>query len=58
MHINKIVREHEEARFVRLDAEKCPFFIAKLQIQMLPTIIMFIDGIAAERLVGLDELGG
>ena len=41
MHINKIVREHEECRFVRIDAERCPFFIAKLNIQMLPTIIMF-----------------
>jgi hypothetical protein len=58
MHINKIVRDHEECRFVRLDAEKAPFFITKLQIQMLPTIIMFIDGIAADRITGLDDLGG
>lgn len=43
---------------MRLDAEKCPFFITKLQIQMLPTIIMFIDGIAADRITGLDDLGG
>ena len=25
---------------------------------MLPTIIMFIDGIAADRITGFDELGG
>jgi hypothetical protein len=30
MHIQKICREHEECRFVRLDAERAPFFIAKL----------------------------
>ena len=58
MHINKIVREHEECRFVRIDAERCPFFIAKLNIQMLPTIIMFQDGIALDRICGFDELGG
>ncbi len=57
MHLFKICREHEEARFVRLDAEKAPFFINKLAIQMLPTVIMFIDGVAQDRIVGFDELG-
>ena len=27
MHLHKICRDHAEARFVRLDAEKAPFFI-------------------------------
>lgn len=58
MHLEKICREHEEACFVKMDAERCPFFITKLQIQMLPTIIMFIDGVAADRITGFDELGG
>jgi thioredoxin-like negative regulator of GroEL len=58
MHLFKICREHEECRFVRLDAERAPFFINKLGIQMLPTIIMFVNGIAVERIVGFDELGG
>ena len=30
MHLGKISREHVESRFVRIDAEKCPFFVAKL----------------------------
>jgi hypothetical protein len=58
MHMQKIARDHEECRFVKMDAEKAPFFIQKLQIQMLPTIIMFIDGIAADRITGFDDLGG
>jgi hypothetical protein len=58
MHIQRIVREHEECRFVRLDAERAPFFIEKLQIKMLPTLIMFVDGIAYDRITGFDELGG
>ena len=32
MHLHKICRVHTETRFVRIDAEKCPFFINKLQI--------------------------
>ena len=58
MHIHKICREHEECRFVRLDAERAPFFINKLGVQVLPTIIMFVDGKAVDRVVGFDELGG
>jgi hypothetical protein len=58
LHLFKICREHEECRFVRLDAERAPFFINKLGVKMLPTIILFIDGIATDRVIGFDELGG
>ncbi len=27
MHLERIAKTHEETRFVRIDAEKCPFFI-------------------------------
>ena len=30
MHLHKICKMHLEARFVRIDAEKCPFFVNKL----------------------------
>lgn len=58
MHMHKICKVHTEARFVRIDAEKCPFFIQKLQIQMLPTILLFERGVAIDRIVGFDEVGG
>jgi hypothetical protein len=46
-----------EAKFVSMNAERCPFFIAKLQVQVLPTIICFMDGISVDRIVGFEELG-
>jgi hypothetical protein len=58
MHLFNICRDHEECRFVRLDAERAPFFINKLGIQMLPTLVLFVDGVAYDRIVGFDELGG
>lgn len=58
MHLNKIARQHTEAKVVKIDAEKCPFFVAKLQIQVLPTILCFINGVAVDRVVGFEELGG
>ena len=57
-HLSIIAKQHTETKFVRIDAEKCPFFVAKLQIQMLPTVVCFMDGVAFDRIVGFDELGG
>ena len=58
MHMQKIVKSHTEALIVKIDAEKCPFFVTKLQVKVLPTIISFIDGIAVDHIVGFEELGG
>ena len=57
-HLEKICRQHIEAKFIRINAEKCPFFVSKLQVQMLPTVVCFIDGIAVDRVIGFEELGG
>ena len=57
MHLRKIAATHAEAKFVFLNAEKAPFFIKKLQIQVLPTILCFIDGIAVDRVVGFEDMG-
>ncbi len=57
MHLRNIAREHPEARVVTLDAENAPFFVQKLLIQVLPTIICFADGIAVDRVVGFEDLG-
>ena len=45
-------------KFARMDAEKAPFFVEKLKIIMLPTIVLFKDGVAVDRVVGFEELGG
>ena len=41
-----------------MDAEKAPFFVNKLMIKVLPTIITFIDGVKSDEIVGFEELGG
>ena len=58
MHLEKIARVHTETWFGRIDAEKCPFFVSKLAVQMLPTVVCFMDGISIDRICGFDELGG
>mmetsp|Transcript_4777 Transcript_4777/g.5915 ORF Transcript_4777/g.5915 Transcript_4777/m.5915 type:complete len:298 (-) Transcript_4777:81-974(-) len=56
-HLEALARKHMCAKFVHINAEKCPFFVQKLAIRMLPTVVMFIDGVAKDRVVGFEELG-
>lgn len=56
-HLKKICMMHLETRFVKIDCEKAPFFVGRLQIKVLPTLVCFIDGVAVDRVVGFEELG-
>jgi thioredoxin-like negative regulator of GroEL len=38
--------------------ENAPFLVTKLQVQVLPCVISFIDGISVDRVVGFEGLGG
>jgi len=55
-HLRQIAPLHTSCKFVRMDAEKAPFFVAKLQIKTLPTLLVFHDGKTVERLTGFDGL--
>jgi len=57
-HMRILAPKHLACKFLTLNVEKAPFFVTKLQIKMLPTVIVFDDGIVNEQLVGLDDLGG
>jgi thioredoxin-like negative regulator of GroEL len=51
-HLRQIAKQHPEAKFIYLNAEKAPFFVDRLAVKVLPTIVTFIDGIANDRIVG------
>ena len=34
-----------------------PFFVDKLNVRVLPCVVMFVDGVAVDRVVGFDTLG-
>eukprot|EP00897_Mesotaenium_endlicherianum_P008554 jgi/Mesen1/7727/ME000407S06943 len=57
-HIKILAIKHLEAKFIKVDAEKCPFFVAKLAIKVLPCIILFKNGVSIDRIIGFEELGG
>lgn len=57
-HLAQVAYSHPECKFLSVDVQKSPFIVKKLQIQTLPTVVMFIDGKTVDRFVGFEELGG
>ncbi|XP_057445371.1 thioredoxin domain-containing protein PLP3A-like [Lotus japonicus] len=57
-HLKDLSPKHIDTKFIKLDAENAPFFVAKLQVKTLPCIILFRQGVAFDRLVGFQDLGG
>mmetsp|Transcript_20844 Transcript_20844/g.28967 ORF Transcript_20844/g.28967 Transcript_20844/m.28967 type:complete len:332 (+) Transcript_20844:30-1025(+) len=55
-HLNLIAPQHISCKFLRIDAEKAPFFVGKLQVRTLPTLIVFQEGKAINRLTGFAGL--
>jgi thioredoxin-like negative regulator of GroEL len=56
-HMPRLAHKHLETKFLKIDAEKCPFFVQKLQIRVLPCVIGFSNGIAKEdRIFGFEGL--
>ncbi len=58
MHLRRLCKGMIGCRFVKVNATKCQFFISKLNVKVLPTLIAFTDGVAKKRMTGFDELGG
>lgn len=57
-HLKSLAPVHVDTKFIKLDAENAPFFVAKLVVKTLPCVILFRQGIAVDRLVGFQDLGG
>mmetsp|Transcript_86586 Transcript_86586/g.244796 ORF Transcript_86586/g.244796 Transcript_86586/m.244796 type:complete len:366 (-) Transcript_86586:2264-3361(-) len=60
MHLTNLAAVHVETKFVKINAEKCPFFTHKLDVQILPTVICFFEGITkpGQRQIGFMGLNG
>jgi hypothetical protein len=44
-HLGLLARKHLETKFVRVNAERCPFLCERLNIWMLPTIVLIVNNI-------------
>lgn len=57
-HLRIIASKHLSCKFLTMNAEKAPFFVTKLGIQILPTVFVFKDGVVNDALAGFEDLGG
>jgi len=57
-HFKIIANRHFETKIAKVNVETAPFFVEKLGVRVIPCIISFLAGIAVDRVVGFDELGG
>ena len=55
-HISRVAERHLETLFVTLDAEKSMFLCTKLQIRILPSLILVKDSEIDRLLLGLDQI--
>jgi thiol-disulfide isomerase/thioredoxin len=55
-HLEKISQRHVETKFVYINAEKTPFFVEKLKIRTMPTLVFFEDGVATGKQIGFEGL--
>eukprot|EP00668_Euglena_longa_P011259 GGOE01013650.1.p1 GENE.GGOE01013650.1~~GGOE01013650.1.p1 ORF type:complete len:213 (+),score=86.88 GGOE01013650.1:88-639(+) len=57
-HLEALATRHYEAKFVKVNVEKSPFLVERLQIWCMPSIVLIKDGKTDHTIQGFDELGG
>eukprot|EP01066_Platyproteum_vivax_P009865 Platyproteum_vivax@DN4376_c0_g1_i1.p1 len=58
MHLRRLAMKYHGTRFIKINAEKAPFFVTKLKIKSLPTVVFFKDGVAFYQMLGFNDVGG
>lgn len=56
-HLALLAPKHIEARFVKINADKCPFLTQRLRIKFIPTIMIVKDEKTVDYIVGFEDLG-
>jgi thioredoxin-like negative regulator of GroEL len=55
-HLRIIAPLHPETRFISINAERAPFFVTKLGIRVMPSLLLFKDGVCYDRIIGFDKV--
>lgn len=49
-----LAQRHKNTRFVKVDVEDVPFLVERMEIKVLPCLVMFISGVGVDRLLGFE----
>jgi hypothetical protein len=55
-HLDMMAKSIITCRFVKLEASKATFFVSKLSVKVLPTVVFFVNGVAVGRMVGFEGI--
>ncbi|KAL2715344.1 thioredoxin domain-containing protein 9 [Vespula squamosa] len=56
-HFKILANKHLEAKFCKLNVERCPFLTERLRIKIIPTIALIVNGKTKDYIVGFTQLG-
>ncbi|VEL36739.1 unnamed protein product [Protopolystoma xenopodis] len=56
-HLTTLAPKHLECRMVKLNVEKSPFLTQRLDVRIIPTILIMKDGKLIDRIIGFEDLG-
>lgn len=51
-----LAQRHLSTKFIRVNVEDAPFLVTRLNIKVLPVVILYIKGVESNRLVGFEKL--
>ncbi|XP_026461852.1 thioredoxin domain-containing protein 9-like [Ctenocephalides felis] len=57
MHLKNIAKKHIEAKFCKINVERCPFLTERLRIKVIPTIALIKDSVTKDYIRGFTDLG-
>ncbi|KAG7208743.1 hypothetical protein KM043_014939 [Ampulex compressa] len=55
-HLKILAKKHIEAKFCKLNVERCPFLTERLRIRIIPTIALVVNGKTKDYIVGFTDL--
>ncbi|ANQ07085.1 Uncharacterized protein PCOAH_00013460 [Plasmodium coatneyi] len=56
-HLIKLANIHLATKFIKVEAKNCLFFMNKLNIKILPSLCLFINGVLLKTCVGFEDFG-
>ncbi|WFD43719.1 hypothetical protein MPSI1_002383 [Malassezia psittaci] len=56
-HLEHLARQHPNTLFLKANVQDTPFLVEKLQIQVLPCMLAFLNGQCQDRLIGFEDFG-
>lgn len=56
-HLEKIAYDNNDIIIFKIDVDCASFLVKKMKIQVLPTIVIFKDGVVTDMIIGFQDVG-